>query len=206
MVDFVEALKRPFSDIKKLIIYIVVSIIPIVNLIGIGYLLDVAHTAMRRRNDLPDFKDLGKLFVEGIIALVIGLIYAIPILIIIGVMFAMGLIGSGLLSAGFGILGFAALGGWMVLTAIVGLAVAYIGTGGLMRYVETRKLGEAFNFNQITKKVFTKDYFIGWLVGIVIVFVLNAVLGLIPMIGSMLATGIGGIFYMSVLGEIYSKA
>ena len=37
MVDYVKAIKRPFSDITKLVIGILLHFIPIVNFINFGY-------------------------------------------------------------------------------------------------------------------------------------------------------------------------
>jgi len=202
MADYAEALKRPFSDLTKLLIYIVISIIPIVNIISSGYLLDVAQTAMKRQKKLPEFKDYGRLFVEGLKVIVISVIYAIPAIIVAVLAGASAWVsyGFGLSSAaaGLGILG-------MIVAAIIALIMIYMGTGAILNYADKRKLSEAFNFGAISKKVFTSKFFAGWILSIVISGIIGFVLGFIPLIGRLLGAGIGGIFYMSVMGEIYSE-
>jgi hypothetical protein len=54
MVDYTVSIKRPFSDFKKLLIGIVLSIIPIVNFIALGYQLNCAKTAMKKKYEHPD--------------------------------------------------------------------------------------------------------------------------------------------------------
>ena len=197
MVDYVEALKRPFSDLAKLLIYIVISIIPIVNFISSGYLLDVAQTSMRRKSKLPEFNDYTRLFIEGIKMIIIGFIYMIPALII------MVLAG---VSIGFKITSLATFGVGMILAIITALIMAYISTGAILRYAEKRNIKEAFNCRAIGKKIFNSKFFVGWIIALVIAVVIDVVLGIIPLIGALLGAAIGGIFYMSVMGEIYAEA
>jgi len=202
MVDYVEALKRPFSDLTKLLVYIVVSIIPIVSFIGGGYLLDVAETAMKKQKKLPEFKDILRLFVEGIKSFVISLIYMIPVIVValIAVMI------SGIAFTTLDFFSLAAISGWLVLIAILAVIIGYFATGAILRYADTRRFNEAFNFRAISKTIFNTEYFMGWLIGFVITVGLVFVIGLIPYIGSLIGAAVGGIFYMSVLGKVYRSA
>jgi len=50
MVDYGEAIKRPFSDVKKLLIGIVIQLIPIVNFMAIGYQLKCANAMEKSLN------------------------------------------------------------------------------------------------------------------------------------------------------------
>ena len=196
MVDYVEALKRPFSDLTKLLIYIIISIIPIVNFISSGYLLDVAQTSMKRKKALPEFKNYVRLFVEGIKVLVIGIIYMIPAII---ALFFAGV-------SGFGFHSITTLGAGIIIAAIITLIMAYIATGALLVYADKRKIKEAFNIKAINKKIFTSTFFVGWIIAIVIAAIIDVILAFIPLIGGILGGAIGGIFYMSVMGETYSEA
>jgi len=205
MVDYVEALKRPFSDIAKLVMYIILSIIPIVSFIASGYLLDVAETAMKKQKKLPDFKQYGRLFVEGIKSFVIGIIYMIPVFIVLALAFMV----AGFNFATFDVLSMAAIaamGTWMIVIAILAIVIGYFATGAILRYADKREFKEAFNLNAISKTVFKSDYLVGWLIGFVITAGLVFVIGLIPYIGSIIGSAIGGIFFMSVLGKVYQKA
>ena len=68
MVDFIEALKRPFSDGKKFLIGIVLGLIPIVNLIVVGYkLVSTGFTDVNVDKDsLPEWRNYGDLFMKGL--------------------------------------------------------------------------------------------------------------------------------------------
>ena len=48
--NFGEAIKRPFTDLKILLIGIVLSIIPIVNWFTFGYFLECARTTGKKKN------------------------------------------------------------------------------------------------------------------------------------------------------------
>ncbi len=159
-----------------------------------GYLLDVAQTSMKKQKKLPEFKDYVKLFVEGIKQFVILLIYLIPVIIL------------ALITGFSAAIGFGEITITLILLIIVGLVIGYIATGAVLRYAEKRKFSEAFNFKQITKKIFTQKFFGGWIISIVIAGVIKFVLGFIPIIGNILGAAIAGIFYMSVIGEAYSEA
>ena len=80
MVDYLEALKRPFSDMKKLLIGIFLGSIPIVNLIVVDYtLVCTSLTKIKvEKDNLPEWENYGDLFKKGLIAAIIGFILFIP--------------------------------------------------------------------------------------------------------------------------------
>ncbi len=85
MVDFVEAFKRPFSDGKKFLIGIVLGLIPIVNLIVVGYkLVSTGFTDVKVDKDsLPEWRNYGDLFMKGLISAIIGFIMYIPVFLVL---------------------------------------------------------------------------------------------------------------------------
>jgi hypothetical protein len=84
MVDFVNALKRPFSDINKFLIGTLLGIIPIVNLTVIGYtLVSTGFTKIKlERDSLPEWKNYGDLFMKGLISGIIGFLLFIPVILV----------------------------------------------------------------------------------------------------------------------------
>jgi hypothetical protein len=80
MVDYLEALKRPFSDMKKLLVGIILGGIPLVNLIVVGYtLVCTSLTKIKvEKDNLPEWENYGDLFMKGLIAAIIGFILFIP--------------------------------------------------------------------------------------------------------------------------------
>ena len=206
MVNYAEALKKPFSDIKKLLIYIALSIIPIVNFMSLGYLLDTAEESMKKKKDLPEWQDFARLFVEGVKGFIIGIIYMIPIFILGALVFKSVAMSFLNFDTAFLVQNLALMGTSVIILALIALLIGYFSLGALMRYSKLRNMKEAFNFKAISKKVFTAKYFVAWFIGLVIFVLVSAVFSLIPVIGQILGGAIGGIFYFSVIGEAYAEA
>jgi hypothetical protein len=80
MVDYVEALKRPFSDLNKLLIGLVLGSIPIVNLTVTGYtLVSTGFTKVKVEKDsLPEWKNYRDLFMKGLVSALIGILVFLP--------------------------------------------------------------------------------------------------------------------------------
>ena len=209
MVDYVESVKRPFTDIGKLVLGIVISIIPIVNFMFSGYLLNVAKSAMKKDMDLPKWENWGTLFVEGLLAFVIGIIYMLPVVVILGgLLLVGGLSVPGLIAGGMlGMAGvMAGLGMYIVVLVIVGLVLGFLSTVALLTYAETRDFSSAFAFRDIIKKAFTGTYIVGFIITMVIVGVIAFIIGLIPLIGQFLSTFIVGTIAYTALAQAYREA
>jgi len=209
MVDYVESVKRPFTDIGKLVLGIVISIIPIVNFMFSGYLLNVAKSAMKKDMELPKWENWGTLFVEGLLAFVIGIIYMLPVVVILGgLLLVGGLSVPGLITGGMlGMAGvMAGLGIYLVVLVIVGLVLGFLSTVALLTYAETRDFSSAFAFRDIIKKAFTGTYIVGFIITMVIVGVIAFIIGLIPFIGQFLSTFIVGTIAYTALAQAYREA
>jgi len=79
-IDFVEALRRPFSDAKKLLIGTILGIIPIVNFTVIGYTLTSTGLTKEEvgRESLPEWENYVDLFMKGLKAVILGIILFLP--------------------------------------------------------------------------------------------------------------------------------
>ena len=77
-----NAIKYPSTGWIKVLILGVILIIPIVNFIGWGYLLRIMKATFTGFNELPDFDDIGDLFIDGLKIFVIFLIAAIPFIVV----------------------------------------------------------------------------------------------------------------------------
>ena len=84
-VDFVKALRRPFSDTKKLFIGALLGIIPIVNFTVIGYTLTSTGISKEngKRDGLPEWENYGDLFKKGLVAAIIGIILFLPAVLVL---------------------------------------------------------------------------------------------------------------------------
>ncbi len=202
MVDYEKAIKRPFQDITKLVIGVVLNIIPIVNFLVIGYVLNCAKTAMKKDYTLPEWTDWLNLFIRGFIVVIIGLIYMLPFLIVmftIAGSLVLTMIKGGSFSADIGWTG-------MIIAFVLALIAYYLLPAAIMEYVkEDFKLGAAFfKFNEITKRTFDRNYLIVWLFMVVYSIVLTICLSLIPVIGTAIGSFIASVTAMTLFGELYS--
>jgi len=80
MVDFVEAIKRPFSDLNKAFIGVLLGSIPLVNLTVLGYTLVSSGFTKEKveKNTLPEWKNYYDLFRIGLVAAGIGFLLFLP--------------------------------------------------------------------------------------------------------------------------------
>lgn len=85
MVDFVKALKRPFSDIYKFFIGIILGVIPFVNFTVIGYALVSTGFTKEKvgRDRLPEWKNYGDIFMKGFIAVILGFLLFLPAVLVL---------------------------------------------------------------------------------------------------------------------------
>ncbi len=80
--DLAAFIKFPLSDkdwVKKIIIGCVVSLVPVLNLLTLGYFLNCLQLGMQGRAQLPEWDNWGELFKDGLFVLLIIIFYlAIP--------------------------------------------------------------------------------------------------------------------------------
>jgi hypothetical protein len=88
-----DSIRYPFQDWVKIIILAVISIIPIVNFISAGYFLRIVTSTIAGIDELPEFDEVGELFVNGIKFLIVGIIYMIIPIILALIGIAMGSVG-----------------------------------------------------------------------------------------------------------------
>ncbi|MGC9310737.1 MAG: DUF4013 domain-containing protein [Candidatus Aenigmatarchaeota archaeon] len=210
IVDYGRAIKRPFSDAKKLVIGIIVSIIPFVNFIAAGYHLACAKTAMKKKFELPEWEDLGGLFVKGVVAEVIAILYIIlpmAVMVIAGVNAVLSLVtamASGAQGAGMG----AALlgaGAGFLLGAILMLIMLYLLPAAILGYVKSDKFGAAFRLGEVFGKAFRVDYFVAFVFVALYGGIISVILSIVPYFGTMVAWFISGVTAMTVFAEVYES-
>ena len=203
MVNYNEAFKRPFTDWVKFIIGIVLSIIPIVNFLTGGYQLECARTASKKKYKLPEWKEWGNLFVRGLLAAIIGIIYMLPALILFTIAVGSAIFTGFVTQDFFSVL--ATSGPLVVIGIILMVIAAFIGPMGITNYAMTYKFSAGFDFKKIFKKAFSGRYFTAWLLAIIYTLIISWILGFIPYVGSAIASFIAGVTMMTLFGEIYTK-
>jgi hypothetical protein len=193
--NITDSLRYPIQDWVKIIVLAVISIIPIVDFISGGYYLRVIKSTLAGLDELPEFDELGELFIDGIKLLIVGIIYLIVPLIFfaIGAIFlAGGSIFTGGISAIFFIIGI-----------IIAILISIIGLMGIvnMAYYDS-DIGAALRFSEIIERIET----IGWgnyityiIVLWIVLFVLGAIIGLISSILAVILIG----FVLYFIGSAY---
>ena len=142
------------------LLLIIVTIIPIVNFIGMGTYLKIF------RGEKPEVSGIGKSFVDGLLAVVIGIIYMIIPAIIGAIVGGLGVIGS-------------------IISVIVYLLFALIALPATVAFAKNG-FGAAFAFGDHFAKIGKigwVQYIIAFLVMAVIAGVLGAICAMIPVIG-----------------------
>ncbi len=85
-----KALKYPFEDkqwASKIGMGALISIVPILNFAWLGFIIELIRRVIKGdHRPLPDWNDLGRKFMDGLILFLAGLVYALPVILLIGVM------------------------------------------------------------------------------------------------------------------------
>ncbi|MDD3753405.1 MAG: DUF4013 domain-containing protein [Methanobacterium sp.] len=185
-----DSVKYPTSDWTKIIILAVILIIPIVNFIGIGYVIRIMKGTLAGLDDLPDFDEVGELFIDGLKLLVVGIVYAIPIWIISAILGAI----IGLLSPASTVTYMDTTSTALFATMIASYAAVFVAAiiVGLIEIVAILNmayydgdLGAAFRFSDILNYISTigwGKYIITYIVIALICAVIMAVAGLVGVI------------------------
>jgi hypothetical protein len=139
-----------------------------------GYIMRI----YRGKTPAPDVDEWGTLFVDGLKLLVVGIVYAIPLLILWAIIY-----GPFFLGIASGTMKESALATWqpnfvlMILFYILELAVTIIMPVASIRFARTGTFAEAFNFSAITGTIGR----IGW-INYVVALILVSIVVSIPIL------------------------
>lgn len=195
MVDFGNAIKKPFSDILTLVIGAILAAIPIVNLLVGGYTIKVAEDTIKGKKELRKWalKDIPDYIVKVILTIVVGLVYMIipVILLVVGIggaiLTALPQLAS-MMSGGTAtstqfieMITTSLIAGAPLIIAGVILAIiaAILLPMAIMKWLKTGKYGSAFNIVAVVKNVLTGKYWAVLIVGGIYTLVIMAILGII---------------------------
>ena len=199
MINLGRAVEHPFQDkdwAVKILIGAAVSLVPILNFALGGYALAVLRNTARGEDlPLPRWDDLGKHFMDGLILFLVQLIYAIPILVLVGGMLFLGLAfgitadnmarsARNAVGTGFAII----TTGVACLSVIYGLALAFITPALYIQVARTGQIGPAFHLNEIGAliKRNSGDYIVVVVAPLVLGLVIGvgfSIINFIPLVG-----------------------
>lgn len=208
MVDFGELFKYPMQDekwIEKTLIGGVINIVPIVNFISMGYILESVEAGIKGEATLPVWEEWGDKFMKGLMVFLISIVYMLVPGIISGIG-AGGAAASYKYGAGMGFAG----GGLMLVAGIVALVIAFFMPMAIANYAAKGNFGAAFEFGEIMGRIKANfgDYMVNFVV-LVVAYIILGILNFIPILGFLLM--MFGSFYLNVIffnafGRIYGSA
>lgn len=199
--DLKENVTFVFQDsewVKKTLIGALLGIVPVLNFVTAGYGLAVIKNIRDERSPaLPNWgENFGKYFIDGLIMVVISLIYALPGLVLAGILSAIGSAGD----RGFG----SFMGVLVALFGLLyGVVMIFWVQGAIINYAVDGVFGAAFALQKIRDLV-VKNLgrlamtVIIWVVGGIVMGIAGAILAVIPCLGWLLGwiLSVGGVFYL----------
>ena len=202
-----EYAKKLFSDLGRLVILVILNIIPIVNLIVVGYQTRVVK-GTPASNELPPLGEYGDLFIQGLkVAIATFLYMLVPVILIV-----LGAFGFILRTIGIGTFFPMAMGiGLLALGILLAFCIGIIAAMAIVHMVKNNSFGKAFAVSevlQIIGKIGWGKYII-WLVVTFVISLAVGALGSIPLIGwilSLIVSPVLGVFTMRSAALIYSEA
>jgi hypothetical protein len=231
MIKYGQAFKKPFTDIGKLIVGIILSAVPIINWISQGFMLESSGLGKSKPSSkMPSWDNLGELLFKGLTSYIIMIIYMIPAIAVFtmaigyaGVILPTSMVGfvpgetfssimsgqaspSQLRAVFAPIVGTAiAMVPVIILGLILLLAAIYVIPMAIMNFMKKRRFAAAFDTNLILGKALTGRYFIVWLVSKVLSLILFSILFWIPWLGWAAAMFLSGVMTYSLYGQVYRE-
>jgi hypothetical protein len=161
---------------KWLLLLISCIIFPLI----MGYMMRIYRGA----TPSPEPDDWGTMFIDGIKLLIVGIIYALPVIILeIAIIGSAGLaLFSGVANppvnpgAVIGLLGAVIVG--VLILLVVAIIVGLISTIAYIRFARTGSFGEAFNFGAILTHIGR----IGWITYIIALIIMTVIVGVVEVV------------------------
>jgi hypothetical protein len=196
--------------IDKVNKWLLLSIATLILIIPLyGYIMGV----YRGTTPAPEVENWSKLIIDGILLIIVSIIYAIPVIILwfLSIGLAFGLIQY----TPVGMMSDMVRAGLLGLLIIVVIIIGIISPMGLIRFARTAKFGEAFNFGEIIttiKKIGWLSYILALIIGIIVVLIpglileaICAVLVIKLHIPGLVIAGILFIVVLPILTIFYAK-
>lgn len=198
-----NALRYPLNSDGWLRTILVGGLLTIVSVLVIpavflqGYYARVLRGVANGDPDPPRFDDWANLFVDGLKFIVVNILVTLALFVVLGLagtVFGGGsLLADGAAEAGAasGMLGAAGV----AVVVAASLLFGYVAPAMLVNFAREDSIAAAFDVSTILSGVLTVEYFVAWVLAIIV----GVVLGAIASVLSLLVVGIFGLFYSQVV-------
>jgi len=182
-----------------------------------GFYVEILRSTVAGDDTYPEFDDWGRLLKDGVVAVVLGFVYALVPTVVMG--------GTGLVGIATGSLGGAGGSGdvagilfllvmlvGLLVTLALGLALFYVYPASLTNYAVEGSIGAAFAVDDLRSILTSKEYATAWALTLgvlVATSVVGSMAGFVPILGIILSAPVsfyGGSVAHRLLGEGYSDA
>jgi hypothetical protein len=160
-------------------------------------LMGYAMKVLRGEKPAPEVNDWGTLFIDGIKAFIVSLIYAIPLIIVWFIVIGASAIAimSGNYTAMIAAFGAMAIG--LLVMFVLAVIIAVFEVIGMVRFARTGSIGEAFNFSAILATIGRLGW-VPYLIALVVLIVVAVVFGIIVAIIQIIPI-LGMIIYLCLI-------
>lgn len=242
MVDYVEAIKRPFSDFKKLLLgiilttifYLLISLFLIFpfgdftlklfiflflfggifitsNIIN-GFVYECGRLTLKGKKNITDWHRWNYLFIKGIWGTIIEFIYFLPVIILVFISFwkvISTIFKNGLENIDTSLIEKSIFNPEMMFFVLIILLliffIGYIMPMVIVKYFENYNFKDAFKFNDILKRTFTKTYFLSFFITILYTGTVSVIGSIIPLFGSRIFGFITSITFYTIFAQVYKE-
>lgn len=174
-----------------------------------GYSLEVTRRVIRGDpQPLPPWTELGDLFVKGVMVVIIGIVYAVPIIVISLCATPLWIIADNSRGGGADALGGLAGFGVSCLSILWGIVMSIVLPAALARFADTGELRDAFQFGDILR--FVQDNLGTYVVVFLAIWVASLIAGVVGLaacfVGLFFTQPILYMFQGHLYGQAYLKA
>jgi hypothetical protein len=224
-----KALSYPFEDKQwtgKVGIGVLISIVPILNFAWLGYIIELMRQVIKGNPlPMPDWNNLGKKIMDGLFLFLAGFVYALPVILLIGVPLTVMIVPAILAgnSNNQNIANAIATAGSMVVMCLTcvfllyALALSVLFPAIYVEYATKGTFASCFNFKDIFAQIGknTGVYFTAWGVYLGVAIgaslvggIIGSLLGWIPCLGQLIAVVVGvasGIYALLVFAHLFGQ-
>jgi len=169
-----------------------------------GYYVRVVRSTTDGHAELPPFDRLTHAFIDGTVTTAMLAAYFLPVLLVVGVAFALGVVDVEALASAGSLVTLAVV--------LVVLVVTFLFPATLTNYAATGSIRSGFAADVITDFAFSREYLVAWVAGLAIwgagLTVASLLGGVIPVVGTVFTPFVGfvaGLPAYRLLGLAYTE-